>query len=155
MYADKLSMAHSLEVRVPYLDREVVEFVERLPSSFKVRFGERKRLHRRVCRKLLPERILRRRKRGFAVDAVDAWFRDRGPGMVETYLLDPGTRISDYLDPGAIGTMVADHRAGHADNHKTLFNLIALEAWLRNSAGLPVHVGELGSPSRSSRRRAA
>ena len=141
MYADKLSMAHGLEVRVPYLDREVVEFVERLPSSFKVRFGERKRLHRRVCRKLLPERILRRRKRGFAVDAVDAWFRDRGPGMVEAYLLDPGTRISDYLDPGAIGTMVADHRAGHADNHKTLFNLIALEAWLRNSAGVPVHVG--------------
>ena len=71
MYADKLSMAHGLEVRVPYLDREVVEFVERLPSSLKIRFGERKRLHRRVCRRLLPDQILRRKKRGFAVDAVE------------------------------------------------------------------------------------
>src|SRR4029077_14984565 len=56
MYADKLSMAHSLEVRVPYLDRTVVEYVQRLGANLKVRNGSRKWLHRRVCEKYLPAR---------------------------------------------------------------------------------------------------
>src|SRR5437870_1067686 len=67
MYADKLSMAHSLEARVPYLDRTVVEYVQRLDAKFKVRKGSRKWLHRRVCEKFLPPQVLRRKKRGFAV----------------------------------------------------------------------------------------
>src|SRR5438067_7865867 len=58
MYADKLSMAHSLEVRVPYLDRTVVEYVQRLGADLKVRNGIRKWLHRRVCERYLPSRIL-------------------------------------------------------------------------------------------------
>src|SRR5207245_995162 len=58
MYADKLSMAHSLEVRVPYLDRTVVEYVQRLGANLKVRNGTRKWLHRGVCRSYLPPRIL-------------------------------------------------------------------------------------------------
>src|SRR5437588_4014505 len=59
MYADKLSMAHSLEVRVPYLDRTVVEYVQRLDASFTIRNGTRKWLHRQVCRRHLPRRILK------------------------------------------------------------------------------------------------
>jgi hypothetical protein len=86
---------------------------------------------------------------------VDAWFRDRGPGMVQAYLLDAGTRITHYVDPSAIHAMVADHRAGHADNHKTLFNLIAIEAWLRNSIDVPARAGRLRSAAPSNRRRVA
>ena len=71
MYADKLSMAHSLEARVPYLDRTVVEYVQRLNANFKVRNGTRKWLHRQVCQRYLPRRILARKKRGFAVNVVD------------------------------------------------------------------------------------
>ena len=56
MFADKLSMAHGLEVRVPYLDKEIVEYVERLPASFKVQYGTQKWLHRQVCQGLLPAR---------------------------------------------------------------------------------------------------
>ena len=74
MYADKLSMAHSLEVRVPYLDRTVVEYAQRLDASFMIRGGERKWLHRRVCERFLPPQILQRKKRGFAVNVVDDWF---------------------------------------------------------------------------------
>ena len=66
MYADKLSMAHSLEVRVPYLDRTVVEYVQRLGANLKVRNGTSKWLHRRVCQSYLSPRILKRKKRGFA-----------------------------------------------------------------------------------------
>jgi asparagine synthase (glutamine-hydrolysing) len=63
MYADKLSMAHSIEVRVPYLDREVVEYVQRLNADFKVRYGLRKWLHRQVCKNYLPSAIVNRKKR--------------------------------------------------------------------------------------------
>ncbi len=56
MYADKLSMAHSLELRVPFVDKEIVEYVERLPASLKVRNGSRKWLHRQVCRIFCPSR---------------------------------------------------------------------------------------------------
>ena len=86
MYADKLSMAHGLEVRVPYLDREVVEYVERLPASFKVRLGQQKWLHRQACKRFLPAAIMRRKKRGFAVNVVDDWFR--------TSLWTPNGRVS-------------------------------------------------------------
>ena len=71
MFGDKISMAHSLEVRVPYLDRTVVEFAQRLGAGFMIRNGERKWIHRQVCRRYLPPEILRRKKRGFAVNVVD------------------------------------------------------------------------------------
>ncbi|MGH8571844.1 MAG: asparagine synthase (glutamine-hydrolyzing), partial [Gammaproteobacteria bacterium] len=67
MYADKLSMAHGLEVRVPYLDNEVVDFAQRLAPAQKIRLGRQKWIHRRVCERFLPPEILRRKKRGFAV----------------------------------------------------------------------------------------
>ncbi|MGH7980139.1 MAG: asparagine synthase (glutamine-hydrolyzing), partial [Limisphaerales bacterium] len=80
MYADKLSMAHSLEARVPYLDRSIVEYAQRLDARFKIRGAERKWLHRRVCEKFLPRGILKRKKRGFAVNVVDDWFNASARG---------------------------------------------------------------------------
>ena len=88
MFADKLSMAHSLEARVPYLDRTVVEYVQRLDASFKIRHGTRKWLHRQVCRTFLPPRILKRKKRGFAVNVVDDWFNAGADGKISELLLD-------------------------------------------------------------------
>jgi asparagine synthetase B (glutamine-hydrolysing) len=67
MFGDKLSIAHGLEGRVPYLDRTVVEFAERLNTSMKIRGRSGKWLHRRVCEKYLPPAILNRKKRGFAL----------------------------------------------------------------------------------------
>ena len=80
MYADKLSMAHGLEARVPYLDRTIVEYAQRLGASHKIRNGTRKWLHRKVCQSYLPPRILKRKKRGFAVNVVDGWFNSRLEG---------------------------------------------------------------------------
>src|SRR5262245_61240687 len=65
MYADKLSMAHGLELRVPFVDKEIVEYVERLPANLKVKNGSRKWLHRQVCGAFIPKPILKRPKRGF------------------------------------------------------------------------------------------
>jgi asparagine synthase (glutamine-hydrolysing) len=131
MYADKLSMAHSLEVRVPYLDKEIVEYVERLSANFKVRNGSRKWLHRQVCQAFLPATILRRKKRGFAVNVVDDWFRGALGNKMEDILMDSESEIYQYLRPSAVREMFKQHQSGQNDNHKVLFSLVVFEEWLR------------------------
>lgn len=134
MYADKLSMAHSLELRVPYLDKEIVEYVERLPANLKVRGGSRKWLHRKVCRTYLPETIVKRPKRGFATNVVDGWFRDAIGGRMAETLLDSGARIYQYLRPTSVRNLYEQHASGRQDHHKMLFSLVVFEEWLRTHA---------------------
>jgi asparagine synthase (glutamine-hydrolysing) len=131
MYADKLSMAHSLEVRVPYLDRTVVEYVQRLGANLKVRNGTRKWLHRGVCRNYLPPRILKRKKRGFAVNVVDDWFQSSFNGKLSERLLDKDSLMFELLKPKPVRSLLENHRAGRHDNHKLLFSLVMFEEWLR------------------------
>ena len=133
MYADKLSMAHSLEVRVPYLDRTVVEYVQRLGASFKVRNGSRKWLHRQVCRSYLPPRILQRKKRGFAVNVVDEWFHSSLKSELPELLLDKGSLMFELLKPEPVQKLLEAHRSRRQDNHKLLFSLVMLEQWLRRT----------------------
>jgi len=137
MYADKLSMAHSLELRVPFVDKETVEYVERLPASLKVRNGSRKWLHRQVCQRFLPDSILKRPKRGFAVNVVDEWFRGAIDNKMSETLLDGNSRIYQYLRPAAVREFFQQHAAGRQDNHKVLFSLVVFEEWLR-AHGEPV-----------------
>jgi asparagine synthase (glutamine-hydrolysing) len=146
MYADKISMAHGLEVRVPFLDKDVVEFAQRLPAAFKVRWGQRKWLHRRVCEQFLPKEILARKKRGFAVNVVDQWFEGSMNSKLSSYLLDGTSRMFEFLEPRAVSRLLDEHRSGRRDNHKMLFSLVVLEEWLRANAGaLERHEGaELG-----------
>jgi len=132
MYSDKLSMAHSLEVRVPYLDREIVEYVEKLNSTFKVRYGIRKWLHRNVCQDFLPKDIIKRKKRGFAVNVVDDWFKKSLSKTMETALLDHSSLMFEFLRPVQVKQLLQEHRSGRNDNHKILFSLMVLEEWLRS-----------------------
>jgi asparagine synthase (glutamine-hydrolysing) len=138
LYADKISMAHGLEVRVPYLDREVVAYAERLPARFKIRYGQRKWLHRKVCREFLPTDILARKKRGFAVDAVDPWLRSEASPFAG-HLLDRGSLLFEFLQPEAVSRLLSQHRLGRSDNHKILFSLVVLEEWLRARRSAAAH----------------
>ena len=131
MYADKLSMAHSLELRVPYLDKEIVEYLEKLPASFKVRRGRGKWLHRQVCSAFLPNSIMKRPKNGFAVNVVDDWFRNSVDNKLADTLLDSGSRIYQFLRPVAVQQLYEQHTSGRHDNHKILFSLVLFEEWLR------------------------
>ena len=131
MYADKLSMTHGLELRVPFVDKEIVEYVERLPANFKVRNGSGKWLHRQVCRTYLPESLLKRPKRAFASDVVDDWFRDAMDSKMADTLLDPGARIYQFLLPSSVRKLFELHSSGQEDNHKILFSLVLFEEWLR------------------------
>jgi asparagine synthase (glutamine-hydrolysing) len=131
MFGDKLSMAHGLEARVPYLDRELVEYVERLPARFKVRNGSQKWLHRQVCQKLIPGEILKRKKRGFAVNVVDEWFRGAMSNRMKEVFLDGESSMYRYLKPMAVQKLFQKHQSGQEDHHKVLFSLVVFEQWLR------------------------
>jgi asparagine synthase (glutamine-hydrolysing) len=133
MYADKLSMAHSLEVRVPYLDRTVVEHVQRLGANLKVRNGTRKWLHRQVCQSYLAPRILKRKKRGFAANVVDEWFHASLNGTLQAMFLDESSLMFGLLNPKPVRRLLEGHQSGRQDNHKILFSLVMLEQWLRGS----------------------
>ena len=131
MYADKLSMAHGLELRVPFVDKEIVEYVERLPANLKVRNGSRKWIHKQVCGAFLPESILKRPKRGFAVNVVDEWFRGAIDNKMTDTLRDTESKIYRYLRPSAVKELFEQHASGRHDNHKILFSLVLFEEWLR------------------------
>ncbi|MGB5288614.1 MAG: asparagine synthase (glutamine-hydrolyzing), partial [Ignavibacteriaceae bacterium] len=124
MYGDKLSMAHGLEVRVPYLDQKIVEYVERLPSDYHIRFGIRKWIHKHVCSDYLPRQIIKRKKRGFAVNVVDGWFKESLSNEFDGILLNKSSQMYDFLKPQKIQSLYKDHTDGKADNHKILFSLI-------------------------------
>lgn len=132
MYGDKLSMAHSLEVRVPYLDRTIVEYAQRLDARLKVRSGNRKWLHRQVCQQFLPPQILQRKKRGFAVNVVDDWFRSTLSGKLKDTLLDRSSLMFNVFRMEPVQRLFEDHNAGKQDNHKLLFSLVIFEEWLRS-----------------------
>ena len=138
MYSDKLSMAHSLEARVPYLDRTVVEYVQRLDARFKVRKGSRKWLHRRVCEKFLPPQVLRRKKRGFAVNVVDDWFDAAIGSALPALLTDEDSLIFELLKPGPVRRLLEAHQSGRQDNHKLLFSLAMLRGARIQSESRPV-----------------
>jgi asparagine synthase (glutamine-hydrolysing) len=133
MYGDKLSMAHSLEVRVPYLDRTVVEYVQRLGANLKVRNGTRKWLHRQICQGYLPPRILKGKKRGFATNVVDQWFRSSLNGALRDVLLNESSLMFGLLNPRPVRRLLEGHQSGRQDNHKLLFSLVMFEQWLRRS----------------------
>jgi asparagine synthase (glutamine-hydrolysing) len=141
MYADKLSMAHSLELRVPFLDKEIVEYVERLPANLKVRNGSRKWLHRQACRTYLPNSILERPKRGFANNVVDEWFRSTLDNRMAATFLESSSRIFQYLRADTVRKLFEQHSSGRHNNHKILFSLAVFEEWLRtNESAVEVEV---------------
>ena len=131
MYADKLSMAHSLEIRVPYLDKEIVEYIQRLPENFKIRIASRKWIHKKICEQFLPKEIIGRKKRGFAVNVVDNWFRESLSSQMDKVLTGPDSLIFKILRRPKIISLLEQHKKGKEDNHKLLFSLVTLELWMR------------------------
>jgi asparagine synthase (glutamine-hydrolysing) len=122
---------------VPYLDRTVVEFAQRLGAGSMIRNGERKWIHRRVGRAYLPPEILRRKKRGFAVNVVDGWFNATLQGVLPEMLLSKDSLMFNLLEPGPVKALLDNHRSGREDNHKVLFSLVMLEQWLRLQRSAP------------------
>src|SRR5262249_20361164 len=131
--ADRMTMAASIEARVPFLDHELARFVSTLPDRFRVRGFVGKRLLRLGAAGLLPRRIIERRKVGFRVP-VDDWFR----GPLREYLLDhlcgPGAVTRAYYDEPALDGVIHEHMMGRQNHDKLLWTLLNLEVWHRHYA---------------------
>ena len=127
--ADKMSMAASLEQRVPFLDVELMRFVERVPVRERVRPAQGKRLHRRAMARLLPREIVDRPRHGFSTP-YEGWLRDSLGEEVERRYAKAGA-LGELVDPATVGGLVAAHRSGRADYKAILFCLLELSEWHR------------------------
>ena len=130
---DKSTMAHALEVRVPFLDNEISAFAMALPSSLKVRHGQKKWILRRALRGILPDAILDAPKTGFNVP-YSRWLREGLRPYLESVLLDPGTLASGFYDAAALRESLSEHIALRRDNGFLLWKLLNLQVWARQNA---------------------
>jgi asparagine synthase (glutamine-hydrolysing) len=126
---DIASMAHSLEVRCPLVDQELMAFAASLPGSMKLRGLTTKLILREVAKPLLPEKILRRRKQGFGLP-VDRWMRDDLAPLSRDVLLDQTARERGIFNPASIETLLLQHQRGEPRGDQ-IWALMMLELWYR------------------------
>ena len=124
-------MAHSLEVRVPFLDHPLVEFCATIPPRHKVHRLETKHILKRVARGLIPDRIIDKPKVGFFNAAVEGWFAAQTRGSISDYLLSPTPRYAELLDRAEVESLIRDHATGRdTSNSYALLSILMLEVWL-------------------------
>jgi asparagine synthase (glutamine-hydrolysing) len=140
LVGDKMSMAESVEMRVPFLDRALVEFVESLPASYKVRRGTRKVVEKEALTGLLPASIVHRKERGF-VTPVDRWLREGLYDEARELLLDPAGVCGSLMNRDFVMRMLESHRAGRMDHTRQIFLLFSLELWSRRFVPAAAGVG--------------
>ena len=127
---DIASMAHSLEVRSPFLDHHVAEFAASLPVELKLRGRQPKYLLARLGAPLLPPAISRRRKQGFGVP-IERWLRGSLREMAHDLLLSPRALDRGYFERATLERWLSEHAAGRASHHQRLWGLMVLELWHR------------------------
>jgi|GEM_PF-2447767 len=130
--ADRNSMAHSVESRVPFLDHRIAELAFRCPDSLKILNGSTKRLLRESTKGILPNKVRQRQgKVGFSVPQ-DQWFK-RELGDYLQGLFGAGSLLSEpYLDPAGVASLLEHHRGGQGNYSPELWRAINLEVWLKN-----------------------
>ena len=127
---DRCSMLHSLEVRAPFLDRDVAEFAARLPLEYKLHGFKRKWLLKKAFAKLLPPEILHRNKRGFQIP-VAQWLRTRLRPLMEDLLSHDSLKAQGIFQPQAVRALMDRHFSGQEDLRKPLWTLLVLQLWWR------------------------
>jgi len=129
-YVDKMSMANGVEVRVPFLDRELVELVARLPIAYKQRGRVGKWILRQAMQPYLPHEVLRREKTGFGAP-LRYWLRNQLRFLVEEVLSPQSLRARGLFDPDAVHRLVLQNDARKVDAAYTIFAMICIELWCR------------------------
>jgi asparagine synthase (glutamine-hydrolysing) len=130
MKQDQMSMAASIESRVPFLDHPLVEFASRLPERLKLRGLTTKYVLRETMRDHLPPEILKRKKMGFPVP-VGAWLRGPFRPILDEFVLGPRAVARGLFEPEALRTIVESHASGEQNHSERLWSLINLEVWQR------------------------
>jgi asparagine synthase (glutamine-hydrolysing) len=130
MKQDQMSMAASIESRVPFLDHHLVEFAAALPPRMKLRGFSTKWILREAVKSILPAEILTRKKMGFPVP-FSIWMRGPAGDVARDVLLDSRARQRGITDPVAVAAMLDAHQRGSADSGDALWSLLNLELWYR------------------------
>ena len=138
---DRMSMAHSIETRVPLLDNQVIDFAATLPAHLKIHNGRRKHILKETLRPMLPPGILDRKKQGFGVP-LGTWFRGGLTGLFSDVLDAPRTKQRGYFEPAFVSRLLKEHLAGQRDHTLRLWQLLVFELWHRQyldtaAAGAP------------------
>ena len=127
-YFDRASMAHSLEVRVPFLDHELVEYAARIPGDLKVHRFESKYILKQVARGLLPDRAIDKPKLGFFHESVGGWLQAQAHHAIQEYLLVDDPHVAEFVDMDAVRRLTLNS-ASDAEQH-ILLAILMLEIWL-------------------------
>jgi asparagine synthase (glutamine-hydrolysing) len=127
---DRMTMAASIEARVPFLDHKLAEFVSTLPDDCRIRGSRTKWILREAGKQLIPAAILKRPKVGFRVP-VNEWFRGKMRDFLLDHLQSETSLTRTYFDRGALYRIVADHMYGRQNHEKLLWSLLNLEIWHR------------------------
>jgi asparagine synthase (glutamine-hydrolysing) len=136
-YTDKLSMAASVEVRVPFLDMDFADFANRLPLSMKQRGGTGKWILRRAMRQYLPDDVIDRPKRGFGAP-LRYWLKHELAPWVDDAVSSRSLRERGLFDEARVRHLVAQDRAGRIDASYAIFAILCIELWCRTFVDPPV-----------------
>ena len=128
--ADRMSMAASLELRVPFLDYRLVEFASTIPSKYKVKNGEGKYILKKMMEGILPKDIIYRKKMGFPTP-LKLMFQGDLSDYARSTLRSSDTCLNDFFQGDQIDRLLGEHAAGKHDHHRVLWQLIVLEEWLK------------------------
>lgn len=146
-YFDRTSMAHSIEVRVPFLDHHVVEYCARIPGDLKVRRLQTKYLLKEAATGIVPDRIIHKRKLGFLRGSTEAWLQAQLRDAVPDLLFGEGVRCAEFINPDVLHRIGIAHRDGtDTSNVHLLTGIVMLETWLRDY--LPRAVSQSPPPSK-------
>jgi asparagine synthase (glutamine-hydrolysing) len=130
MVADKTSMANSLEARVPFLDYRLVEFIETLPPTLKIRGTRGKYLHKKALEKWLPKSIVYRKKKGFE-NPIDQWLRTTMRSFVRDVLLSADSGIGEFFDRSYVKEILSRHENRQESYMRQIYLLLSFELWHR------------------------
>jgi asparagine synthase (glutamine-hydrolysing) len=130
-YNDKMSMASSVEVRVPYLDRGLAEWVAwNIPPSLKLHGATTKHILREAMRPLLPPEVLEQKKAGFGAPA-DHWLANDLREMVDDHLSEKKLRQRELFNPAVVRRLVNEQRSGREDWSMQVWQFLTLELWMQ------------------------
>jgi asparagine synthase (glutamine-hydrolysing) len=130
LYTDKMSMAAGVEVRVPFLDLDLVDFAARIPARFKQRGSQGKWALKKAMEPHLPREVIYRPKTGFG-GPLRRWMRDELRELLGDLLSEASLRRRGLFDPAAVQRLIADNDAGRVDASYTLLSLLCIEIWCR------------------------
>jgi len=129
-YMDRMSMAHGLEVRSPYCDHDLVQYITSLPHDYRLKGSRSKHILKHIAKEWIPPGIAERKKVGFD-SPIGQWFKGELRDFLQTFLSPEHLKRSGMLDSNSVQSIIADHLSGRRDYSLQLWSILALEGWYR------------------------